>query len=289
MRELHGVIYAGHPELDLKRRALLFDKFHIWDFHDEQFERSAELLGELSFLQSAEIVVPAPPINQYDLGFAILPGPDSGKQLYAQLRYACQAEALTELGRAEAALAVVRDRTNRVYASKVNAGDALDVVPICEIDLPDTLLESNPSGKTNVIKITMQSMPTPGESSAWEDIIQFKTEASHKNWTFRRFLHTLASKNQTQDEVRDDIEWTISEYSKAMELHHIKASNSFVDVFVISPLEVAENLVKFNWSKIARGALSVQKRRIDLLEAEMKAPGRECAYVFDARKRFGRR
>jgi hypothetical protein len=28
MRELRGVVYAGHPELDLKRRALLFDKFH---------------------------------------------------------------------------------------------------------------------------------------------------------------------------------------------------------------------------------------------------------------------
>ena len=38
---------------------------------------------------------------------------------------------------------------------------------------------------------------------------------------------------------------------------------------------------------IAKGALSVWKRKIELLEAEMKAPGRECAYVFNARKRFG--
>jgi hypothetical protein len=45
--------------------------------------------------------------------------------------------------------------------------------------------------------------------------------------------------------------------------------------------------VKFNWSKIANGALQVQKRKIELMEAEMRAPGRECAYVFDARKRFG--
>jgi hypothetical protein len=72
-----------------------------------------------------------------------------------------------------------------------------------------------------------------------------------------------------------------------METHHIKASQSFVDVFVISPLEIIENLVKFNWSKLAKGALSIRKRKVELLEAEMKAPGRECAYVFDARKRFG--
>jgi len=60
-------------------------------------------------------------------------------------------------------------------------------------------------------------------------------------------------------------------------------------VFVISPLEIMENLVKFNWSKIAKGALQVWKRDVELMEAELKAPGRECAYVFDARKRFGRK
>jgi hypothetical protein len=72
-----------------------------------------------------------------------------------------------------------------------------------------------------------------------------------------------------------------------MALHKIKTSQSFVDVFVITPLEILENLVKFNWSKIAKGALQVRKRKVELMEAEMKAPGRECAYVFDARKRFG--
>jgi len=72
-----------------------------------------------------------------------------------------------------------------------------------------------------------------------------------------------------------------------MAIYKIKSSQSFVDVFVISPLEIIENLVKFNWSKIARSALQVSKRKVELMEAEMKASGRECAYVFDARKRFG--
>lgn len=31
----------------------------------------------------------------------------------------------------------------------------------------------------------------------------------------------------------------------------------------------------------------IKKREVELLEAEMKAAGRECAYMFDARKRFG--
>lgn len=60
-----------------------------------------------------------------------------------------------------------------------------------------------------------------------------------------------------------------------------------MEVCVIPAIEIIEDIAKFNWSKIAKGALSVKKRQIELMEAEMKAPGRECAYVFDARKRFG--
>jgi hypothetical protein len=41
-------------------------------------------------------------------------------------------------------------------------------------------------------------------------------------------------------------------------------------------------------SKIAKGIMVVKKRKVELLEAEMKAPGKECAYVFEARKKFGR-
>jgi hypothetical protein len=37
-----------------------------------------------------------------------------------------------------------------------------------------------------------------------------------------------------------------------------------------------------------KGVLSIKKRKVELMEAEMKAPGRECAYVFDARKRFAK-
>jgi hypothetical protein len=44
-------------------------------------------------------------------------------------------------------------------------------------------------------------------------------------------------------------------------------------MFVIPPIEFAENLIKFNWSKIAKGALSIGKRKIELIEAEMTAPG----------------
>jgi hypothetical protein len=130
-------------------------------------------------------------------------------------------------------------------------------------------------------------LPVPASNSSWPDVIDFKADLHDKQWRFRRWLYSLATKKLTEAEIRDELEWSLNQYTKAMEIHRIKSSQSFVDVFVISSLEIIENLAKFNWSKIAKGMLSVQKRKVELLEAEMKAPGRECAYVFDARKRFG--
>ena len=79
----------------------------------------------------------------------------------------------------------------------------------------------------------------------------------------------------------------LHQYTEAIKIHKLKAGNSFVDVYVIPVLEFAEDLVKFNWSKISKNLLGVSNREVELMEAEMKAPGRECAYVFDAQKRFG--
>lgn len=124
-------------------------------------------------------------------------------------------------------------------------------------------------------------------SCAWEDILNFKAELHDKQWAFRRFLNTLALKQHNEPEVADEIEWMVNEYSKAMKVHNLKASPAFFEAYVIPGMEFVEDLVKFRWSKIAKGFMSVKKRKIELLEAELKAPGKECAYVFDTRARFG--
>lgn len=167
-----------------------------------------------------------------------------------------------------------------------------DSVAICDAPWPEVSLPPPTetrvfTQKETVLRLALNSLPIPGNDAAWQDILDFKSEGHDKQWGLRRFLQTLATKAQTEAEIKDDLEWMLNEYTTAMKLHHLKASQSFVDVFVITPLEIIENLVKFNWSRIARGALQVQKRKIELMEAEMKAPGRECAYIFDAQKRFG--
>ena len=127
----------------------------------------------------------------------------------------------------------------------------------------------------------------PDESCPWQDILDFKAESYDQQWDFRRFLHALASKQQAEAEIKDDIDWTINQYRRAMQRYELKASESFVSVFLVPAVGVIENLLKLNFSAILKGVLSVRQRKVELLDAEANAKGRECAYVFEARKRFG--
>ena len=284
MRELHGVVRFECSEEQLKRQEMIFDKFHV--VHMGQWfgpPTDAKRTAEWEFLESRGLTEKVPDNFQDETNMA---------ELFSFSGYRSDGDVL--------------DSYVRYAASKYSESDR-DIVPICKYPLPSDpdpapeMLASlqrarpgfgtmEPSKKRSielVLDVAVDALPSPDANCAWDDVMAFKAEMHDKQWAFRRFMKTLATKRQTEAEIRDDLEWSLNEYTKAMALHKIKASQSFVDVFVITPLEILENLVKFNWSKIAKSALQVRKRKVELMEAEMKAPGRECAYVFEARKRFG--
>lgn len=282
MRELHGVIEPSQyfSTFALKQQAFLFDKLHMIGLEGfiagaeaaaEDFGYSPEFTTELQFLRSVKFLnaVDWPRINKlvkatHKNGIV----PDQGRP---QLRSRSLIDLFSRDLEAKGIEAVGIFNSRR----KVNFGSPL-----------------NKSGREQVqvgrvLQVAFSALPVPHEDCPWQDILEFRNEVRDKKWAFRRFLKSLATKELAELELREEVEWMVSEYTKAMQIHRLKASRGFIDVFIVSPLEIIENLLKFNWSKIAKGAVSVKQRKIELLEAELKAPGKECAYVFEARKRFG--
>ena len=72
-----------------------------------------------------------------------------------------------------------------------------------------------------------------------------------------------------------------------MRLHEMKVNRSALELTVTTAAELGEDLVKLRWGNLSKRLFSLPHRKIDLLEAEMNAPGREIAYVVQARKVFG--
>jgi hypothetical protein len=284
MRELHGIVRFGCSEEQLKRQAIMFDRFHVVHNHfGFGPPNDAQNAAEWDALETLGIAERVPERFGNEVTMA---------ELFAFSGYRSDASALDSYIR---------------YAASKYTDPEWDVVPICQFPLPSgpdpapemlaSLQRARPGFGTtqtakkksieSVLEVALTALPAPDESCAWEDILNFKADLHDKQWGFRRFLRSLSLKQPTESEVRDEIEWMVNEYAKAMHVHNLKASPAFFEAYVIPGLEFIEDIVKFKWSKIAKGVVAVKKRKVELLEAEMKAPGKECAYVFEARKRFG--
>ena len=71
-----------------------------------------------------------------------------------------------------------------------------------------------------------------------------------------------------------------------MKLHNIKYRTSKLETILTAPLELLENVLKIKWSETAKQFFCIRKSKIALLEAELKAPGKELAYIVRAKEVF---
>jgi hypothetical protein len=294
MRALHGVIsLTPHALPVLKRHAFIFDKFHLTDLDQELSwtlpdDVAAALNADLAFLQEKHLITWLPHRK------ATMKQTPGETEAHMQYIASLSEEILNDVvagsedtAKSLHALNVLNDLILRGIAAQLAHENEHDTAPICQAELPDSLTQGvNPLASHAVFRVAMEAFPMPDDGCAWQDILDFKAETHDKQWGFRRFLKTLATKQQSESELRDDIEWMVNEYGKAMALHKLKASKTFFEAYIIPAVEVLEDLAKLSWTKIAKLGVSVKQRKIELLEAELKAPGRECAYIFEARNRF---
>jgi hypothetical protein len=271
MRELNGVLsrFNRHSHRRIKQSILLFDR--IYCPREPASDLDVVALNDLKFLKERKIIIDSesivPPLTPI-VKFPKKSGPLDATRLMDVVARGLAAEI-----------------TRRQKGAAV-------VCPVCELPLPKGFTGvfngEEPSADTQqVMRVIVEKLPVPGSSSSLEDVLAFKADMRGSKWALQRLLRDLSLKKQTMPEIRDDIEWSLNEYTKSMKLHQLKAGDSFVEVYLIPAVEIVENLVKLNWSQIAKGALSIRKRKIELMDAERSASGREVAFIYEAQKRFG--
>jgi hypothetical protein len=143
--------------------------------------------------------------------------------------------------------------------------------------------------KSDVIQLVINDLPIPGDNHSLQDVLEFRKEAHELGLIqgLRTWVNEMASGKLTQAEVSDKLEDLVSRYERTLKLEKMSRSTGVVETLVVSPAEIAESLVKFQWSKIAKKLFEVKHKQIDLMKAEMTLPGREVAYIVKARDRFG--
>lgn len=145
--------------------------------------------------------------------------------------------------------------------------------------------------ETEVIKLVIKNLPIPAEITPLDEILDFKSDQDNR----RRYLglinwiNKISKSNLNINEINDELEFYTLEFENRLKLENTKYNLTNLEIIVSLPIEIIENIIKLNWSKIPKSLFQFKKNRVNLLIGESKASGKEVAYLYYANEKFGQK
>ncbi|WP_116895338.1 hypothetical protein [Pseudomonas syringae] len=140
-----------------------------------------------------------------------------------------------------------------------------------------------------VLDLMLANVPQPSIETPWEAILDWRNDEEAKI-KFRRLKNwmnkTSERKDLNPDHLRDEVLYLLDEYQQYMKIQKAKFSTSTLRTIVTGAAEVLESLTKLKFKALAEMPFKISEAHLAVREAELKAPGRELAYIVDANDNF---
>jgi hypothetical protein len=178
------------------------------------------------------------------------------------------------------------DRTAREAALRLRQAHGWDAVVLSE--KPAVAEGAVSPGRDVVLRVVLNALPEPDDATPWDAIVEYRNdpESRRKLVALKRWVNAVSRGESPASELEDEVEHLVAEYRAHLRAHRLRTGVGSLETIVTAAAEVAENVVKIRWSRAAGALFSLSKRAADLLDAERQAPGRELAYIVDARATF---
>lgn len=166
-----------------------------------------------------------------------------------------------------------------------NSRQNVEAYPIVnKLSLPDEIS----SQRLDVIKVVIKNIPTLDKNIPWTDIFQFKEEEDtrFKFLSLRSWISDITSSKLNKNEIEEKIEYSFREYEKHLEINKMKYEKSILETVIVGGAELIENLLKLKIGNIAKKFFDYKQLKINVLESELKAPGKEIAYIDKIKREF---
>lgn len=291
--------------LNLKQLSLFFDKFYIIDLHNwvdnlknkkiDTLEESYlynqaelnwllenEIINELAFPTDEELQENENVQSEYNRLIEFY-----NSKLFKEVTEHKNKDSDDYLNKYVRVIhhhSVFRARLQSAFINSMTFDDAYPVIDNV-FDL-GRYLDGLP--KAHVINVSITKLPTPTPNTPWEQIQDFRQDSDSKEKynSLKKWIRKIAKENLKTNEINEEIEYLMNDYEKHIKIHKIKTNHSVLKSTVITSAEMIENIMKLNFGEAAKKLFSFENRKISLLEAEMKAPGREIAYIVKAKEKF---
>lgn len=139
-----------------------------------------------------------------------------------------------------------------------------------------------------VVKLVLNAMPTPVADTPLDKSLEFRADSSamFSLRRLRRWMNEIGVKSQSLNESADELEELIDKYTEYMNFYKMKYEIKPLYSIATTTLDVLENLMNLRLKPAFDALFSFQRQHFALTEAELKAPGREVAYIVRAHDAF---
>ncbi len=145
------------------------------------------------------------------------------------------------------------------------------------------------SGKDEIIKLVIEQLPEPDyESVAWERIIDFRNDPETKKLLnfLRHWITDRSKKEGSSKDILEEMSYYCAKYEEHINLHKMKLKYGVFETLLMIPAEMIEGVIRLKPTKTVKALFTFKRQKVELLEQEKKAPGRDLAYLFKAKDEF---
>jgi len=152
--------------------------------------------------------------------------------------------------------------------------------------LPPSLVESGTDD--TLLEVVLDKMPIPGPDVPLHEVLDFSQdpETIRRRRRLLRALERAEIEGTSPETFNLNLEDALSSYQDHMKLADMRSRTSALRVLVDASLGVVEELVHLSPRGALNAVFEYRKLRADRFEAELKAPGGEVAYIYDAEQQF---
>ena len=184
------------------------------------------------------------------------------------------------------------DEVSRIMSCALRETKGIDSVPIIfnKPSTPHQTATSETSARLDdVMQIVINAFPKPDVATPIEKIMDFRQNPTTKSRiiSLRRWMKKIASSNVSVEDAADELEWLLHRPRSAhAAIQRMKVNYGTLETLLTTGAEALEAAVKLKFGTLAKIPFAIQRRELALLEAERGTPGREIAYIAEARKQF---
>lgn len=180
------------------------------------------------------------------------------------------------------------DYDRRALAFDLREKHAINAYPLYS---RDSILEDDfIKGDSEVIRFAVQSIPEPDlETTPWEKILDFRNNSDTQKLLlyFRHWLNEIKKKPITYHELSEELNYYCAKYEEHIKVQKLKVNYGTLETLLMISAEMLEGLVRLKPSQTVKALFTFKRQQLELREAEIKAPGRDLAYLIKVKDRFG--